>query len=61
MDSIPGLGRSPEKEIATHSSVFAWGIPPTVRGAWWTTVHGVTRLGHKLETKPPRMATEELF
>ena len=22
-------------------------------GAWWTTVHGVTRVGHDLETKPP--------
>ena len=25
--SIPGLGRSPEKEMATHSSILAWGIP----------------------------------
>ena len=25
--SIPGLGRSPEKEIATHSSTLAWRIP----------------------------------
>ena len=27
--SIPGLGRSPEKEMATHSSIFAWKIPWT--------------------------------
>ena len=27
--SIPGLGRFPEKEMATHSSVFAWEIPWT--------------------------------
>ena len=24
--SIPGLGRSPEKEMATHSSILAWEI-----------------------------------
>ena len=23
---IPGLGRSPEEEMATHSSIFAWKI-----------------------------------
>ena len=26
---IPGLGRSPEKEMATHSSIIAWIIPWT--------------------------------
>ena len=26
---------------------------PMDRGAWWTTVHGVTRVGHNLATKPP--------
>ena len=25
--SIPGLGRSLQKEIATHSSILAWKIP----------------------------------
>ena len=25
--SIPGSGRSPEEETATHSSVLAWKIP----------------------------------
>ena len=24
------------------------------KGAWWATVHGVTRVGHNLVTKPPR-------
>ena len=28
-DSIPGLGRYPEKEIAAHSSTLAWKIPWT--------------------------------
>ena len=23
------------------------------RGSWWTTVHGVARVGHNLVTKPP--------
>ena len=27
--SIPGLGRSLEKEMATHSSILAWEIPWT--------------------------------
>ena len=27
--SIPGLGRSLENEMATHSSTLAWGIPRT--------------------------------
>ena len=26
---------------------------PVDRGAWWATVHGVTRVGHDLVTKPP--------
>ena len=31
-----------EEETATHSSIFAWKIPMD-RGAWWATVHGVTK------------------
>ena len=27
--SIPGSGRSPEEEMATHSSILAWEIPQT--------------------------------
>ena len=27
------------------------------RGSWWATVHGVTRVGHKLMTKPPHTRT----
>ena len=29
MGLIPGLGRSPEKEMATHSNIPAWEIPWT--------------------------------
>ena len=39
---IPGLGRSLEKEMATHSSILAWRIP-TDRGAWWTMVHRIAK------------------
>ena len=31
-----------EKGMATHSSVLVWRIPMG-RGAWWATVHGVTK------------------
>ena len=40
--SIPGLGTSPEKGMATHSNVLAWRIPMD-RGAWQATVHGVSK------------------
>ena len=29
VSSVPGMGRSLEEEMATHSSVFAWRIPWT--------------------------------
>ena len=31
-----------EEGMATHSSILAWRIPVD-RGAWWATVHGVTK------------------
>ena len=31
-----------EEGMATHSSILAWTIPLN-RGAWWATVHGVTK------------------
>ena len=42
LGSIPGSGRSPEKEMATHVSIFAWRIPMD-REAWWATVHRVAK------------------
>ena len=39
---ITRLGRSLEEGMATHSSILAWRIP-VGRGAWWATVHGVTK------------------
>ena len=32
-----------EEGMATDSSILAWRIP-MARGAWWATVHGVTKL-----------------
>ena len=36
VDSIPGLGRSPGEDTATHSSILAWRIPWTEEpsGLW---------------------------
>ena len=31
-----------EEGMATHSSILAWRVPMD-RGAWWVTVHGVTK------------------
>ena len=31
-----------EEGMETHSSILAWRIP-TDRGAWWATVHEVTK------------------
>ena len=41
-----------EKGMTTYSSILAWRIP-TDKGAWQATVHGVSRVGHDLVTKPP--------
>ena len=32
-----------EEDMVTHSSILAWRIPMD-RGAWWATVHGVTKI-----------------
>ena len=40
---MPGLGRSPEEEMATHSSILAWGIPWTEELGGLHTVHGVPK------------------
>ena len=39
--SIPGEDPL-EEDIATHSSILSWRIPMD-RGAWWATVHEVTK------------------
>ena len=44
---IPGLGRSLEEDMATHSSILALGIPVD-RGAWQAAVHGVAKCQTRL-------------
>ena len=31
-----------EEGMATHCSILAWRIPMD-RGAWWATIHGITK------------------
>ena len=38
----PGWEDPLEEGMATHSSILAWKNPMD-RGAWWATVHGVTK------------------
>ena len=45
--SIPGLGRSPGGEHATHSNILAWRIPMD-RGARQAISHGVAKSGTQL-------------
>ena len=45
--SIPGLGRSPEEEMASHSSILAWRIPWTKEPDGLHSM-GWQRVGHKL-------------
>ena len=42
MASIPGSGISPEEGIGNPLQYFSLGNPID-RGAWWATVHGVTK------------------
>ena len=48
--SIPGLGRSPEEGNGNPLQYSCLGTSMD-RGAWWATIHGVTRVGHDLVTK----------
>ena len=50
VSSIPGLGRSPEKGMATHSSILAWRTPWTEEPGGLCFM-GHTRVGHDSATK----------
>ena len=50
--SIPGSGRFP-REGNDNPLQYSCLENPMDRGVWWVTVHGVTRVGHDLATKPP--------
>ena len=45
--SIPGLGRSPKEEMATHSSILSWKIPWTEEPGGLQSM-GLQRVQHKL-------------
>ena len=49
---IPGLARSPEKEMATHSSILAWKIPWMEEPGGLQSM-GLQRVGHDWATSLP--------
>ena len=53
--SIPGMGRSLEKEMATHSSTLVWEISWTEEPGRLLSM-GLQRVGHDLVTAASRMA-----
>ena len=57
LSSIPGFGRSPEKEIATHSSILAWRIPWTEEPGRLQS-KGVKRVGQEWATNTTVSYTE---
>ena len=44
--SIPGSGRPPEKEMATHSSILAWEISWTGETGRLQSMRSQSRTGH---------------
>ena len=52
LGSIPGSGRSPG-EGNVNPLQYSCLEKSMDKGAWWTTVHEVARIGHDLATKPP--------
>ena len=56
--SIPGLGRS-SGEGTGNSLQYSCLENPIGRGACQATVHGVTRVGHDLMTKPPPVSQSD--
>ena len=55
--SIPGLGRSPEEEMATHSNILAWKIPWTEERGGLQSM-GLERVGHDWVTSTSILAWE---
>ena len=52
LGSIPGSGRSLGEENGNPLQ-YSCLENSMERGAWWATIHGVTRVRHNLATKPP--------
>ena len=55
LGSIPGLGRSPG-EGNGYPLQYSCLENPMGREAWQAIVHGVTKVGHNLATKPPSLS-----
>ena len=60
MGSIPELGRSLEKEMATHSSIPAWRIPWTEEPGGLQPVR-VQRVEHNLASKQWRWDSNHII
>ena len=58
--STPGSGRSPGGANGNPLQYSCLGNPMG-RGAWWATVHGVTRAGYDSETKLPPLPYNSLL
>ena len=58
--SIPELGRSLEKEMATHSSILAWKIPWIEESGGLQSV-GFQRTGHDLVSKQQQQQSSLCF
>ena len=58
--SSPGSGRSPGGE---HGNPLQYSCleNPMDGGAWRATVHGVTRVGQDLVSKPPSLRDKPIF
>ena len=54
--SIPGSGRFPGEGHGNPLQYSCMGNPMDT-GAWWATVHGVTRVTHDLATKEQQQTT----
>ena len=57
---IPGLGRSPEKEMANHSSILAWRILWTEKPGGLQSM-GSQRVGHKWATNTDWLTDPTLY
>ena len=60
VNSIPGSERSPGEGNGNPLQYSCLGYPVDT-GSWQTTVHGVTRVGHDLGTKPPHQFSKWLY
>ena len=60
MSSIPELGRSRGEGNGNPLQYSCLGNPME-RGAWWATIHGVTRVGHDFVTNGLGRASKVLW